>query len=270
MNESRNDLGEALILIVDDEPDSRDWLSRDLNQQGYRVSTASCGEEALEMLRSGLWPDLILLDIKMPGMDGYSVCETLKAQPSTCKIPIIFISALGTTDSIVKGFEVGGADYVTRPFQAPEILARLRTQLSLRLLTQKLEELVQIRTMELAEAYARLQETEKARQKLIALILEGTPDVSVPSALVAAIRSASQASSESFSLWLSSQMSEKGWSMRALANRMGYNHSTVSRVMSGEISPSQDFCDSLATALGDVLVSEVLIRAGLAGVLAKR
>jgi two-component system sensor histidine kinase/response regulator len=119
------------ILAVDDTPSNLHALSDLLLTRGYGVRQARDGPTALDMLQTGDLPDLILLDIYMPAMDGYEVCQHLKADPRTRDIPVIFISALSETDNIVKGFEVGGADYITKPFQFREVLARVASQLTL-------------------------------------------------------------------------------------------------------------------------------------------
>jgi signal transduction histidine kinase len=116
------------ILMVDDTPSNLRALYDLLTVQGYAVRQARDGIEALEMLKHDL-PDLILLDIHMPVLDGYETCERLKADDRTRDIPVIFISALSETDNIVRGFEVGGVDYITKPFQFREVLARVASQL---------------------------------------------------------------------------------------------------------------------------------------------
>lgn len=124
------------ILMVDDTPTNVRLLSDLLISRGYEVREALSGPAALAMVKADP-PDMILLDIFMPEMDGYQVCELLKADPKTCDIPVIFISALSDVDNIVKGFEVGGIDYVTKPFKFREVLARVATHLML--VTQRKE-----------------------------------------------------------------------------------------------------------------------------------
>ena len=121
----------ANILIVDDQPDNLRTLSSILSGQGYKVRKAISGQIALETIRSQL-PELILLDIKMPKMSGFEVCSTLKASADTCEIPIIFLSALDDVADKAKAFALGGADYITKPFQAEEVLLRIRHQLTIR------------------------------------------------------------------------------------------------------------------------------------------
>lgn len=120
----------ADILVVDDVPPNLDFLSTVLTQEGYKVRSAINGQVAIKIAQAAQ-PDLILLDIKMPGMDGYEVCRLLKANPLTQKIPVIFLSALDQADDKVKAFGLGGVDYIPKPFQAEELLARIGNHLKL-------------------------------------------------------------------------------------------------------------------------------------------
>jgi len=126
------------ILVVDDTPANLRLLSNLLAEQEYKVRSVISGQMALTAARAAP-PDLILLDINMPGMNGYEVCEQLKAEEETRDIPIIFISALDATEDKVKAFTMGGLDYVTKPFQFEEVLARVRTHLALRRLQKQLQ-----------------------------------------------------------------------------------------------------------------------------------
>ncbi len=119
------------ILIVDDTPENLTVLRQILTEHGYRVRPALSGEIALKTAQADL-PDLILLDILMPGMDGYEVCGKFKAEERTRDIPIIFISALNEIEDKMKAFSGGGVDYISKPFHAEEILARVGTHLTLR------------------------------------------------------------------------------------------------------------------------------------------
>jgi len=147
------------ILIVDDTPANLQLLAQMLSEQGYKVRMAQDGTMALMSIQSSP-PDLILLDIMMPELNGYEVCSKLKASSFTKDIPIIFISALNEVFDKVKAFEVGGVDYITKPFQAQEVLARVEHQLHIRRLTQQLLEqnaLLQqeVHRREIAEAEVR-------------------------------------------------------------------------------------------------------------------
>jgi diguanylate cyclase (GGDEF)-like protein len=150
------------ILVVDDIPDNLRILSTALTERGYRVRCAKNGAMALLTTQKEP-PHLILLDIKMPDMDGYQVCEKLKADATTCHIPIIFLSAFDDVLDKVKAFEVGGADYITKPFQIEEVVARIEHQLALQAaraeisqLNAKLEQKVQERTSQLEEVISEL------------------------------------------------------------------------------------------------------------------
>jgi len=145
------------ILVVDDSTANLQFLMNLLTEQGYTVYPASSGELAMEFVQSIL-PDLILLDIKMPGMDGYEVCRRLQADERTRPIPIIFLSALEDEHDKVKGFQAGGVDYITKPFHPEEMLARVKIHLRLRELTEKLEQEVSERTKDLMIANQRLQD----------------------------------------------------------------------------------------------------------------
>lgn len=153
----------ANILIVDDTPDNLRLLTQLLKQNGYKVRAVPSGEQAL-VAADVAPPDLILLDIMMPGMDGYAVCKQLKAQARTKEIPVIFISALGQPLNKVKAFAVGGVDYVTKPFQYDEVLARVRTHVGLHLLHRTLLDEIAQREQDQAtlRRYAAELETQNA------------------------------------------------------------------------------------------------------------
>ena len=155
------ELNLGTILVVDDKPDNLRLLSAMLSEQGYRARKALNGPMALRSVQAEL-PELILLDINMPEMNGYEVCQQLKADENTRDIPVIFISALDETRDKVRAFGVGGADYITKPFQNEEVLARVRHQISLRRLQQKLIEQAQM----LEKQNIRLQREIEERQKV--------------------------------------------------------------------------------------------------------
>jgi putative nucleotidyltransferase with HDIG domain len=136
------------IVIVDDNPNNLQVLGSMLQQEGYKVRPALSGELALRAIAASP-PDLVLLDIRMPGTDGYETCRRLKARPETADIPVIFISALNEAEDKLTAFSVGAVDYVSKPFQAAEVLARVRAQLQLHRMQQRLENLVAERTAEL-------------------------------------------------------------------------------------------------------------------------
>jgi len=122
---------QSAILIVDDAPDSLGLLQDMMRQQGYQTFVASTGKRALDIAMR-VQPDLILLDVILPDLDGLEICRRLKRAPDTAHIPIIFISACGETDDIVAGFDTGAADYIAKPVRMAEVCVRVRTQLRLR------------------------------------------------------------------------------------------------------------------------------------------
>lgn len=128
----------ASILVVDDKPANLRLLSQLLSEHNYNVRPVLSGAQAIAAAQA-VQPDLILLDIKMPEMDGYEVSRRLKDDPRTRMVPILFISALHDTEDKIKAFEAGGVDYITKPFHADEVLARVRTQLMLQQLRRDLE-----------------------------------------------------------------------------------------------------------------------------------
>jgi len=160
------------ILLVDDAQVNLRMLSRILKEEGYQVRTASDGASALEDIEASL-PNLILLDILMPNMDGYEVCQQLKSQIHTKDIPIIFISSLDQTEDKLKAFALGGVDYVTKPFQTPEVLARVKAHLTLNHLQKQLEivntvleDRVQKRTLSLTQTNEKLQDEIQERRQI--------------------------------------------------------------------------------------------------------
>lgn len=148
----------ADILIVDDTPANLQLLAGMLRERGYKVRPAPSGETALRAAQASP-PDLVLLDITMPGMDGYEVCRRLKDDLRLREIPVLFISALQETGDKVRAFQAGGVDYVSKPFQLEEVEARVRTHLQLRRQQQELE-----------RNYARLRELEHLRDSLTHMV----------------------------------------------------------------------------------------------------
>lgn len=139
------------ILVIDDVPVNRKLLGSILQKvPEYEVLLAASGKVALESIEENL-PDIILLDIMMPDMDGFEVARRLKANPRTTHIPVIFITALDDIDSKITAFEVGGSDYISKPFNPQEVLRRLTTQVRLKQYTDSLETMVQKRTEELEQ-----------------------------------------------------------------------------------------------------------------------
>jgi diguanylate cyclase (GGDEF)-like protein len=139
MNNTQMGVSRGEILIVDDNPDNVHLLSRILTRRGYTVHTV---ENSLAVIETAhrIAPELILLDICMPNLNGYEICQNLKADPKTHDIPIIFVSALDETSDKVRAFDVGGVDYITKPFRAAEVQVRVETHLTLRRLQRQLQE----------------------------------------------------------------------------------------------------------------------------------
>jgi DNA-binding NtrC family response regulator len=148
------------ILIADDTPASLTLLAAVLEPQGYEVLAASSGRDAMQIATRAL-PDLILLDVVMPGHDGYAVCRMLKREPGTQDIPVIFITSKDDTASVLNGFRVGAVDYITKPFQAEEVVTRVATHLKLSRLTRDLQQ----RNAELEEEMRKRRDAEHARDR---------------------------------------------------------------------------------------------------------
>ena len=127
------------ILLVDDSPANLRLLSQILGEHGYGVRAVTSGPRALASVELTP-PDLILLDIRMPEMDGFEVCQQLKANPRTADVPILFISALDDIQDKMRAFSAGGVDYITKPFQLEEVIARVETHLALRRLQRNLQD----------------------------------------------------------------------------------------------------------------------------------
>jgi len=163
MSERQSQAIKGDILIVDDIPDNLRILFTMLANQGYEVRRVISGKQALNAVNTDP-PDLILLDIKMPEMDGYEVCQCLKADEKTAEIPVIFLSALDEVWDKVKAFEVGGVDYITKPFQLEEVIARVKTQLTLRHIQQQL----QAQNATLAEAKEAAEAANRAKSEFLA------------------------------------------------------------------------------------------------------
>ncbi|MFP4548331.1 MAG: response regulator [Fidelibacterota bacterium] len=154
------------IMVVDDQPENLQLLELMLREKGYRVLEFLDAEEALAALDS-VQPDLILLDIIMPGMTGFEMCEKMKATPELIDIPVIFISALDDVKIKVSAFTEGGVDYITKPVKAEEVWARVKTHLSL----QRQKKLIEKQKQQIKQNYEKLQKTEQMRDNLVHMII---------------------------------------------------------------------------------------------------
>jgi len=140
MNTPATEYNKTLLLVVDDNPQNLKVLGNILKENTkYGLAFAMNGYEALEFVNTNK-PDMVLLDVMMPDMDGYEVCRQLKKNPETANIPVIFITAKTEAEDAVEGFEAGGVDYISKPFHEPELLMRIRTHLDLKLSRDMLEE----------------------------------------------------------------------------------------------------------------------------------
>lgn len=164
------------ILIVDDIPANIQILGNILSKENFQIAYAQSGKQALSVIKHQKL-DLILLDIMMPYMNGFEVCKILKSQKETAGIPIIFLTAKADMESIINGFEAGGEDYITKPFNAAELLARVNTHIllheqkkNLKELNENLEKKVKERTMELEATYKKLDRLEKAKTDFLSII----------------------------------------------------------------------------------------------------
>lgn len=152
MNAIEQNSGSFQILVVDDTPENISILKVILSKEGYNISVALSGEIALNILTRSL-PDLILMDVMMPGMNGFEVCRKIKEDSRTCEIPVIFVTAKAETDDIVQAFDAGGVDYITKPYQYKEILSRIKTHLKMQSLLKRNSALIE----ELKNANAELE-----------------------------------------------------------------------------------------------------------------
>src|SRR6476661_2348729 len=176
MKAEQTENNQADILVVDDTPDNLRLLIRILQKNGYKVRPVTNGFSALDAIQSSA-PDLILLDIMMPDIDGYELCKKLKAQSQFREIPIIFLSALEEGINKAKAFEVGGADYITKPFQVKEVLARVSNQLTVRSLQMQLQEKNQKLTRQNVQLHQEIAERRQVEMET-KLLLKATQAIS--------------------------------------------------------------------------------------------
>ncbi len=163
-----NKTSPAKILIVDDTAENIALLTEILQYKDYQISAARDGERAIKIARH-IIPDLILLDIMMPGLDGFETCRQLKSQNSTQAIPVVFISAKTDMDDLLMGFSVGGTDYINKPFHKEEIYARVENQLKIQYLNQQLAS----SELHLRELLVEYQQQSEQLQKIVTLVIDG-------------------------------------------------------------------------------------------------
>jgi len=168
-----------VILIVDDTNITREVMAKILSKEGYRIETAMNGRQALD-IAGKVYPDLVLLDVVMPEMDGYEVCRILKESPETKDIPIIFITVKNEMEDIVKGFEAGAVDYVTKPFNSVELLVRVRTHLELKRKRDNEKVLI----CRLKATLSERKRTEEEREKLIVELREALSKIKTLSGML--------------------------------------------------------------------------------------
>ncbi|MBD2202494.1 response regulator [Calothrix sp. FACHB-1219] len=157
------------ILLVDDNPNNLKLLSEIIQGCGWKTLMATDGESAIEQAEYA-HPYLILLDVMMPGIDGFETCRRLKTNPNTKKIPIIFMTALTDTSTKIRALELGAVDYISKPFQEQEVLARVKTHVSLYTLQLDLEKLVQERTAELVKAKENAEIANQAKSNFLSMM----------------------------------------------------------------------------------------------------
>lgn len=174
------DILEKTILLVDDTPSNLDILNEILKD--FKRKAATDGTQALKLVRNGMPPDLILLDIEMPGLGGFEVCRQLKADPETASIPVIFLTSNADKRTTVEGFKLGASDFMTKPFDPDELTVRIRTQLELadsrhrlELMVHQLETSSSLLKSASEELHAQTTELEESRRKLDLLLLNVLP-----------------------------------------------------------------------------------------------
>lgn len=241
------DKGKANILIVDDEPTNIKVLMGVLEKHGYEVRTALDGRQAIASAVKRV-PDLILLDVRMPEMDGFEACRQLKADERMRLVPIIFLSALGQTEDIVQGLNLGGADYIVKPFRIEEVLARVETHLSIQALQKQLQCEIQER-----------KRAEKALQQLNAQLEQRVAERTTRLYAQTMELSKAKEAAEAASIAKSKFLSKMGHEMRTPLNPiMGYTQilkrqNNLTDIQKGQLQIMVDSCKHLTALISDIL-----------------
>jgi len=222
----------ADILVVDDTPENLQLLSEMLKSWGYKARPVTSGTLALQAARSKR-PDLILLDIHMPEMDGYQLCRHLKEDDTLKEIPVLFISALNETADKVKAFECGGADYITKPFQADEIHARIKAHLELHHQRNRLR-----------ESYDQLRELESQRDSLVHMVVH---DMNSPITVILGVLEMFSDSSSGHLEEAKRELAEMALSSTQKLADMVSQLLAVSRLEAGEMNMDKTQCDLAQT-----------------------
>jgi two-component system sensor histidine kinase/response regulator len=242
MNESFSSSPPPNILVVDDTPANLQLLVGMLKEQGFKVRPVPSGEMALRAVQASR-PDLILLDITMPGMDGYEVIARLKADDATRDIPVLFISALNDTADKVRSFHAGGVDYITKPFQLEEVEARVRTHLELRR-----------QRAELKRSYEQLRELERLRDDLTQMIVHDMRSPLVGLQLSMEVLALSEFTHDPSNAAMLRNANQAIAVLIQMVNQV----LDVSRIESGKVKVNRTSCDLAALARGVLDSTRVL------------
>jgi len=197
----------STVLIVDDDPTNLGVLVDVLSYEGFNVSISKSGDKALKQIERSN-PDIILLDIRMPGLDGFETCRRLKENEATKEIPVIFLTALTDTGDKVKGFEVGGVDYITKPFQHEEVLARIAAHLNIQQLKKHLQENNRRLQQEIAERKKAEEALQKAHDELEIKVKERTADLAKSNEALQKAKEAAEAANYAKSIFLGNMSHE--------------------------------------------------------------